>query len=96
VKLSGAPPTSYFDFWALKFQTPMNGSLGAGGVTVAALRGVEVGTDFAGREALCAAATNPDDTTNVAIRSIKARRELRIGRLPPWARNMTQERDLAK
>jgi hypothetical protein len=93
VKLVGAPPDSYFDFWGFNFQTPMNGSF-AGAVTGAG-RGVSeagagfAGRDdfcgaaagFAGRDDVCGAATNPDGSTNVAIRSIKAHRELRMGHL---------------
>jgi hypothetical protein len=76
----GAPPASYFDFSRLNFQTPMNGSFAV--TAVAAGRGVrEAAAGFAGRDAVCGIAATPDESTRIAIGSIKACRDLRMSRL---------------
>src|SRR5262245_53113932 len=83
VRLLGAPPDSYFDFLALSFHTPRNGSRDR--VTAAAGRDGAVVAFGAGRDGLCWAAVSPDDRViDVASRSINGRRESRIRSLQSW------------
>ena len=83
MKLVGAPPDSYFDFSRLNFQTPMKGSFVV--TAVAAGRGVrDTAAGLAGRDAVWGIATTLDESTRIAIGSIKACRDLRMSHLRAW------------
>jgi hypothetical protein len=77
MKLLGAPPASYFDFSALSFQTPTNGSV----EELAARRGAGVAAGgsagFTARGGFWAAADSSDDSNNAAS-SIDIRPELHM------------------